>query len=114
MIKQRLQCEGNKKIWYPIKQTVKDPQSLSVLRVQQVIDREIQEIKEKDEVESVIQRECEVGFTLGHSTPIMKNLLANRLRYLLDKEIARQIITGTYDIPDKIDQATKLIFDEIG
>jgi len=55
-IKQRLQHEGNKKIWYQIKQRVKDPQIPSVLSVQQVIDGEIQVFKEKEEVKRVIQK----------------------------------------------------------
>ena len=81
-IKQKLQREGNKKIWYLIKQTVKDPQNPSIPRVQQAIDGEIQEFKEQEEVESVIQRECKVRFTLAHSAPIMKTLLGGKLRYL--------------------------------
>ena len=44
----------------------------------------------------------------------MTTLLGEQLRYLSDEEIARQIITGTYDIPDDLDPATKLILEEIG
>ena len=32
----------------------------------------------------------------------------------MDKEISRKIITGTYNIPEKMDTATKLILEEIG
>ena len=44
----------------------------------------------------------------------MATLLGERLRYLSDKEMAKSIITGTYDIPSDMDPATKLILKEIG
>ena len=44
----------------------------------------------------------------------MKTLLGDKLRYLLDREITRKIITGTYDILDEMDSAMKLILEEIG
>jgi hypothetical protein len=93
---------------------VKDPQCQSVLKVQQVINGEVQEFREQDEIEQAIQRECKVRFTLAHSAPIMSTLLGERLCYLSDKETARQIITGTYDIPDKLNRATEMILEEIG
>jgi len=113
-IKQQMQRENSKKVWYLIKRTVKDPRSPSVLKVQQVINGEVQEFHEQDEIERAIQEECEVRFTLAHSAPIMSNLLGEKLRYLSDEEIARQIITGTYEIPDELDPATKMILEEIG
>ena len=82
--------------------------------MQEVIDGEIQEFKEQEEVESAIQRECKVRFTLAHIAPIIKTLLGDKVRYLLEKEIARLIITGTYDIPNEMNSATKLILEEIG
>ncbi len=93
---------------------MKNPQSPSVLKVQQVINGEVQEFREQDEIEQAIQKECKVRFTLAHSAPIMSHLLGERLRYLSDEEIARQIITGTYNIPDELDDATKIILAEIG
>jgi hypothetical protein len=44
----------------------------------------------------------------------MSALLGKRLRYLKDKELARSIITGTYNIPADLDSATTLILKEIG
>ena len=72
------------------------------------------EYAEQEKIEKVIQDECEVRFTLAHSAPIMTTLLREQLRYLSDEEIARQIITGTYDIPDDLDPATTKILEEIG
>jgi hypothetical protein len=86
----------------------------SVLKVQQVVNGEVKEFQEQDEVERAIQEECEVRFTLAHSAPIMSNLLGEKLRYLSDEDIARQIITGTYVIPVDLDPATKMILEEIG
>ncbi len=44
----------------------------------------------------------------------MLTLLGDQLRYLGDKELARSIITGTFDIPVELDPATTLILKEIG
>ena len=82
--------------------------------MQQVIDGNIQEFHDQEEVESAIQRECEGRFMLAHSAPIVKTLLGEKLRYLLDDKTARQIITGTYNIPEEMDTATKSILKEIG
>jgi hypothetical protein len=101
-------------VWHQIKRTVKDLQSPSVQRVQQVIDGNIQEFHEQEEVASAIQRECEGRFTLAHSAHIMKTLLGDKLRYLSDNKKARQIITGTYIIPEEMDTATKFIQNEVG
>ena len=55
---------------------------------------------------------------LGSRWPIAhqlgKTLLGDQLRYLLYKESARQVISGTYDIPEEMDPATNLILEEIG
>ena len=113
-IKQRMQRESSKNTWSLIKRTVRDPRSPSVQRIQTVVDGEVEEYTEQEEIEKVIQDECEVRFTLAHSAPIMKTLLGERLRYLEDEEVARQIITGTFEIPDDIEPATAMILEEIG
>ena len=113
-IKQRMNRESSKKSWSLIKRTVSDPRSPSVLKIQKVVDGEVLEYSEQEDIEKVIQDECEVRFTLAHSAPIMTTLLGERLRYLEDEEVARQIITGTFEIPDDIDPATTKILEEIG
>jgi hypothetical protein len=93
---------------------VKDLQSPSVLRVQRVVNGEVKEYMVQEDVEQVIQRECEVRFSLAHSAPIMTTLLGECLCYLSDEALARSIIAGTYNTPSDIDRATKLILEEIG
>ncbi len=78
-IKQKINREESKRVWYLIKRTVKDPHSPSVLRVQRVIEAEVQEFTEQEEVEHVIQLECKIRFSLAHSAPIMNTLLGERL-----------------------------------
>jgi hypothetical protein len=101
-------------MWYLIKRTIKDPHSPSMLKVQRVLDGETKEYVIQEDVENAIQRECKIRFSLAHSAPIMSSLLGKRLRYLKDKELARLIITGTYNIPTNLDEATTLILKEIG
>ncbi len=93
---------------------VKDPQSPSVLWVQRVVNGKVKEYVVQEDVEQVIQRECEVRFSLAHNAPIMTTLLGECLRYFSDETLARLIITGTYNIPSDMDPATKLILKEIG
>jgi hypothetical protein len=112
-IKQTINREESKRMWYLIKRTVKDPHSPSVLKVQRVVEGE-QEYEVQEDVENAIQRECEIRFSLAHSAPIMMTLLSERLRYLSDEALAWAIITKTYDIPSDMDPATKLILEEIG
>ena len=113
-IRQRINREESKRMWYLIKRTVKNPANPSVLRVQRVVDGEVKEYVMQEDVEQAIQRECEIRFTLAHSAPIMTSLLGERLRYLSDESLARSIILGTYEFPSDLDPATKLILEEIG
>ncbi len=99
---------------YHIKRTVKDPHSPSVLSVQWVLNGETKEYFIQEDEENAIQRECKIRFSLAHSAPIMSTLFGEWLRYLKDEELARSIITGTYDILTHLDAATTLILKEIG
>jgi hypothetical protein len=82
-------------MWYLIKRRVKDPHSPSILRVQRIIDGEVEEYTVQEDVEQAIQRECKVRFSLAHSAPIMNWLLEERLQYLSDESLAKAIIKGT-------------------
>ena len=72
------------------------------------------EYTSKEDIERVVQEECEARFTLAHNAPIMKHSLAGKLRYLEDEDVARAIVGGTYEIPPEVDEATKSILQEIG
>ncbi len=100
-------------MWHLIKRTVKYPHSPSVLKVQQVLGGETKEYIVQEDIENAIQRECKIRFSLAHSAPIMSTLLGDRLRYLGDEELARSIITGTFNILAELDPATTLILKEI-
>jgi hypothetical protein len=113
-IKQTMNREESKRMWHLIKRTIKDPHSPSMLKVQRVLGGETKEYIIQEAMENVIQRECEIRFSLTHSAPIMSTLLGNRLGYLGDKELARSIITGNFNIPAESDPATTLILKEIG
>ncbi len=62
-------------MWYLIKRTVKDPHSPNILKVQRVINDDVQEYEVQEDVENAIQRKCKIRFSLAHSTPIMMTLL---------------------------------------
>ena len=44
----------------------------------------------------------------------MKHLLANKLKCLSDKDIAKAIVEGIYKIPTDLGEALRLIIEEIG
>ncbi len=67
----------------------------------------------QEDMENLIQKECEIRFSLAHSPPIMSTLLDDRLRYLGDEELARSIITGTFGILADLDPVTTLILKKI-
>jgi hypothetical protein len=87
-IKQTINREESKRTWYLIKQTVRDPQSPSVFKVQHVINGETQEYEIQEDVENTIQQECKIQFSLAHSTPIIMTLLGKRLQYLYNKSFS--------------------------
>jgi hypothetical protein len=112
--KQTINREESKRMWYLIKQTVRDPQSPSILKVQRVINGKTQEYEIQEDIENAIQQECKIQFSLAHSAPIMTTLPGKRLWYLSNESLAQAIITGAYKIPSDMDPATKLILEEIG
>ena len=106
--------EENLKMWTNTKFVVKDTHSSQVLKVQRVEHGVVCEYTTKEEVERVVQEECETRFTFAHNAPTMKHSLAWKLTYLEDEDIARAIVDGTYEIPPELDKATKYILQEIG
>ena len=106
--------EENVKMWTNIKYVVKDPRSSQVLKVQRLEHGVVCEYINKEDIERVVQEECKSRFTLAHNAPIMKHLLAGKVRYLEDEDIAKAIVDGTYEIPPELDKATKYILQEIG
>ena len=61
-----------------IKHTVKDPKSPQVLKVQRVENGIVQEYNSKEDVEQVVQEECESRSNLVHKAPIMKHALGKK------------------------------------
>jgi hypothetical protein len=56
-IKQTIKKKESRRIRYLIKQTVRDPQSPSILKVHSVINGETQEYEIQEDVKNAIQRE---------------------------------------------------------
>ena len=90
-----------------IKCTVKDSKSSQVHKIHRVEYGIVNEYISKEEIEQVVQEECEVRFNLTFKVPIMKHALAKKLRYLEDENITETIVVGVYDIPTDLDETTK-------
>ncbi len=61
-------------------------------------------------IEQAIQSEVKSRFVLGNNAPISCTLSGIKLRYLNNAEVAFSIINGTFPILDKLDDATKLLW----
>ena len=112
-IKQKIDREHNVRMWYLIQRTVKDPSSPAVLKVQTVKNGKTSTYTKQADIERIIQKQYEYCFTLVHGAPITKHTFGATLRYLSDKEVARSIIEGTYDMLTDLNNVTKLILEEI-
>jgi hypothetical protein len=108
-----IRSEESRKIWFLINRVTDDPRSGGVMRVERVVDGVKETYVVKEDMEQAIQTETEYRFQLAHSAKIHSSSLAYQLGYLSDTEVAKQILEGTYEIPDDIDDATALILDEI-
>ena len=113
-IKRQMDREGNKKMWYFINRAMKDPHRPAPHYVQRMVDGVAVESTSQSETEAFIFGETEVRFHLAADAPISQTQLIHQLGYLADTQIAEQIIEGTYEAPDDVDDATALILDEIG
>ena len=113
-IKATIQREKNAKMWYVINRSQKDPGGKSIHSVQKVVNGQVVDSTSKEETVQFIFGETEFRFQLATDAPINKTKLVKQLGYLADTEIAQQLIEGTYDIPDEVDDATTLILEEFG
>ena len=113
-IKQKTNWEQTKSHWRSLQKTVKDPPPPPLLKVQTREGNQIRTHSNQASLETGIQETCMGRFTMAHSAPIMKHFLGDKLHYLSDRDIASQIIEGTYDIPTNVDRESTLILKEIG
>ena len=111
-----MEQEGQKKMWYFINRSQKDPRSKAVHIVQRVSaeDGTIEDSTTKEDTEDFIFAENEYRFQLANDAPISSTKLIEQLGYLADSDIAQQIVEGSFEIPDELDDATALILEEIG
>ena len=109
-----MEKERSGRMWYFINRSQKDPRCGSFYAVQRIVKGEVQESRTQEETKEFIHKEAEVRFHLATEAPIEKTTLVEQLGYLGDSSIAQQIIEGSYDIPDEVDDATALVLEEIG
>ena len=102
-------------MWYFINRSQKDPRLGAAHIVQcTTVDGNTEESTHKEDTEDLIFEESEYRFHLANNAPISHTKLIDQLGYLGASDIAQQIVKGTFDIPDEINDATALILKEIG
>ena len=72
-------------MWYLIQKTVTDPSNSAVIKVQTVTNGRTSTYTKQVDIERVIHKQCEYGFTMAHRAPIMKHEFGVKLRYTSDK-----------------------------
>jgi len=68
----------------------------------------------QEETERYFFAENEQRFQLACEVPTSSTRLIDQLGYLGNSNITKQIIEGTFIIPDEVDNTTALIIEEIG
>ena len=106
--------EGDKKMWYCINRSQKDPRGGATIIVQKQSEDGLVESATKDETEGLLFEEIEYRFELAKEAPINSTMLLEQLGCLADSEIAQQIVEGMYGIPEEVDDKTALLLEEIG
>ena len=76
-------------------------------------DDVLEESTTKEETETMIFEENEYRSKLAMDAPISSTDLIKKLGNLADTEIAQHRVEGSYEVPDKIDEATAEILKEI-
>ena len=114
-IRANINREGNRKMWYFINRSQKDPRS----GAPHIVQRETplggtEDSTCKEDTEGFIFDTIEYRFQLANDAPISKTMLIDQLGHLADTDIAQQIVEGSFEIPDEIDDSTALILEEIG
>ena len=113
-IHQRMQQEQNSCMWKRIKRVTNKSTSRACREVQVSNGQSMITYTQKEDIEQAIQQEIRNRFSLGNCAPISNTLLGTELRYLSNSDIAPSIISGTYNIPDELDEATTMILHKIG
>jgi len=112
-VKQIMQREDNSRMWFFINRVTDDPKSGGVVKVERMVNGQLETNTEQDDMVRCIQEETEFRFHLAHSAKITNTTLAEKLGYLSDAHGADALITGQMDVPDDVDDVTALIVDEI-
>ena len=95
-IKARMEREGQKKMWYFISRSQKDPRCGSFHVVQKMEGDTVVESVGQEEAEDFIFDEAEYRFQLAAEAPISETKLIDQLGYLKDSDISQQLIEGSY------------------
>ena len=109
-----MERENQTKMWIHINKSQKDARSKSIFHAQRMVEGEVEEATTKEEAEQFIFDETGLRFQLAKDAPLSKTLLIDDLGYLADTDTARQILNGTFPIPDEVDDITTIILEEIG
>ena len=113
-IRATIDREDCRRMWFKINRSQKDARGKPIIVAQKAGREGVFESTTQEETEDLIFEENKIRFQLATEAPIKGTARINQLGYLADTEVARQIVSGTHDIPDEVDDKTTQRLEEIG
>lgn len=115
-IRALLTKEDSRNLWGPLRYhfNPNGGRGNAVTRVERIENGTTVEYTSQSDVERVVREETQSRFSAAESSPFCQGLLGQELGYISDTETAAAILTGTYEIPSSVSDATALLIDEIG
>ena len=112
-ILQTIEREESTRNWRVIGNAVDDTKLGAITHVHKKRGGETVELREQEPMVAEIQQVTEVRFDLAHSATISLSSVGKKLGYLSDTAFARELLSGSVDIPSDVDATTALILEEI-
>jgi hypothetical protein len=108
-----IEQEEQKSIWKRINRATDDPKLGAIPKVQHMKGLQLVDIEDTEEMNAEIQQVMEQRFDLSMSTTISMSSLQEKLRFILDTKFATNLLSGSIDIPDNVDDVTVMVLREI-
>ena len=108
-----IEREEQRNIWSSIRRVTNDPQLGAITFVQRETPEGIINITDREEMCDEIQTVKERRFELAESASVTRSSLSTSVGFLGNTTFAIDMLRGAVEIPDDIDDTTKLVIEEM-
>ena len=114
-LQRKIDRENGMKMWFYINRSMKGARRRATMVVQKVMpDGTTVESTSQDDTERMIFEETECRFQLTIDSAISSSDLIHQLGHLVETDIAKQIVEGSFGFPEELEKATVAVLEEIG